>query len=57
ESRIDDDGVLDVLSLDSRRIRTSAFGIKKMKLVKLGIVGSCDEGKAFGKKFRLGRKD
>ncbi|GJW06401.1 hypothetical protein Tco_1568824 [Tanacetum coccineum] len=38
ESRIDDDGVLNVLSLDSR-IGTSVFGIKKMKLVELGIVG------------------
>ncbi|GJY95920.1 hypothetical protein Tco_0512281 [Tanacetum coccineum] len=49
ESRINHDGLLDVLSLDSRyeRIRTSVFGIKKMKLVELGIVGSCDEAKAF----------
>nr|GEU96907.1 ribonuclease H-like domain-containing protein [Tanacetum cinerariifolium] len=40
ESKIDDDGVLDVFRLDSRygRIRTSMFGIKKMKLVELGIV-------------------
>nr|GEW56354.1 hypothetical protein [Tanacetum cinerariifolium] len=38
ESWIDDAGVLNVLSLDSR-IRTSVFGIKKMKLVKLGMVG------------------
>ncbi|GJY95919.1 hypothetical protein Tco_0512280, partial [Tanacetum coccineum] len=56
ESRIDDDGILDVLSLDSR-IRTSLFGIKKMKLVELGIVGSYDEGKSFGKRLRFRSKD
>ncbi|GJY08374.1 hypothetical protein Tco_0375428 [Tanacetum coccineum] len=46
ESRIDDDDVLGVLSLDSR-IKTSVFGIKKIKLVELGIVDSrkvqCEE--------------
>ncbi|GKB30745.1 hypothetical protein Tco_0870146 [Tanacetum coccineum] len=52
----DDGGVIGRISLD-KRIRSSVFGIKKMKLVELGIIGSYDEGKAFDKRLRFGSKD